>query len=117
MAVKDATLAAVQERYTQYTYLQGEVENQCGRQLKAQMRIVELVALSNMLEADKLLLHAYQTGQPAKVIQEVSQLAADNNKAWQQLQKIFNSKPQKQKKKRKWLRGKKSWEIFGFDDD
>ena len=112
MAVKNATLAKFQEKFNQYTYLRNEIEGQCARAVKAQIETMEQVAFNNMLEADKLLLHAHQTGQPAKIIQEAAQLSEDTFKTWQQLQEIINPKPIK-KEKRKWYEyGKKSWEIF-----
>lgn len=112
MSIKGTAPAKVQERFAQYRDLQRELKNQYILRLKAQIITVELVALNNMLETDKLLLHVYQTGQPADVIQETGRLAADTFKTWRQLRDIISPKPKKQEKKKKWLRGKKSWEVY-----
>ena len=85
---KDIVPAELQERYTQYAYLLREIENQYNRQLKSQMQMMELIALNNMLEADKLLLQACRSGQPPNIIQEIRQLATDTCKTWQQLREM-----------------------------
>lgn len=115
MADNGTALMKMKKRFARYRDLKRELKNQYSRLLKAQIITVELLALNNMLEADKLLLQAYQTGQPVDVIQEARQLVAYTYKTWCQLRDIIS--PKKQEKKKKWIRGKKSWDVFKPDYD